>query len=98
MCLSARRRPEVVAHPAVRARFQRMIDALYDKSTGSSSRIVRALLLPDPPSIDLGEVTDKGSIHQRAVLTARAGSVEALYASEAGEDRRVILARPTRLR
>jgi feruloyl-CoA synthase len=38
------------------------------------------MVLAEPPSIDLGEVTDKGSINQRAVLQARAGLVEELYA------------------
>jgi feruloyl-CoA synthase len=36
-------------------------------------------LLREPPSIDKGEVTDKGSINQRAVLTHRAALVDALY-------------------
>ena len=39
------------------------------------------MLLEEPPSIDLNEITDKGSINQRAVLTRRANEVEALYAS-----------------
>jgi feruloyl-CoA synthase len=38
------------------------------------------MLLAEPPSIDANEITDKGSINQRAVLTRRAGLVEALYA------------------
>jgi feruloyl-CoA synthase len=36
-------------------------------------------VLAEPPSIDRGEVTDKGSINQRAVLQHRAALVEALY-------------------
>jgi len=43
------------------------------------------MLLADPPSIDLGEVTDKGTINQRAVLTARAALVEELYAKAPSE-------------
>ena len=39
----------------------------------------RAVVLAEPPSIDRGEVTDKGSINQRAVLTHRADLVDALY-------------------
>jgi feruloyl-CoA synthase len=50
------------------------------ESTGSSNRIVRAALLKEPPSLDAGEVTDKGTINQKAVLKARAALVEALYA------------------
>jgi feruloyl-CoA synthase len=52
-------------------------------ATGSSTRLARALVLEAPPSIDLGEVTDKGSINQRAVLAHRANLVEALYANPA---------------
>ena len=70
---------EVVRHPAVRARFQDVLDALARESTGSSTRIVRAMVLETPPSIDVSEVTDKGSINQRAVLQTRAALVEELY-------------------
>jgi feruloyl-CoA synthase len=37
-------------------------------------------VLAEPPSLDVGEMTDKGSINQRAVLAHRADLVEALYA------------------
>ncbi len=48
----------------------------------SSTRCVqRAMLLPSPPSLDHGEITDKGSINQRAVLNARSECVAALYAA-----------------
>ena len=50
-------------------------------ATGSSTRITRAILLDTPLSIDRGEVTDKGSINQRAVLEYRAGLIEVLYSS-----------------
>jgi feruloyl-CoA synthase len=43
--------------------------------------VVRLILLAEPPSMDTGELTDKGSINQRAVLSNRAALVEALYAS-----------------
>jgi feruloyl-CoA synthase len=71
---------EVLAHPAVRAKFQALLDAFAREATGSSTRIVRAILLDRPPSIDASEITDKGSINQRAVLKARAALVEELYA------------------
>jgi feruloyl-CoA synthase len=48
-------------------------------STGSSNRVTRAIVLEEPPSLDAGEMTDKGSINQRAVLARRAGLVEELY-------------------
>ena len=49
------------------------------ESTGSSNRIARAMVLDEPPSLDAGEMTDKGSINQRAVLARRAALVEELY-------------------
>ncbi|HTP61584.1 MAG TPA: feruloyl-CoA synthase, partial [Burkholderiales bacterium] len=64
----------------LRARLQPIFDRLASESTGSSNRIARAMLLETPPSIDAGEVTDKGSINQRAVLKNRAALVERLYA------------------
>ena len=81
---------DVLAAAPVRAFFQRLADALYRSGTGSATRVARCLLLVDPPSIDRGEITDKGSINQRAVLTHRDALVEHLYA---GGDSSVILPR-----
>jgi feruloyl-CoA synthase len=55
-------------------------------ATGSASRIVAALVMEEPLSFAKGEVTDKGSVNQRAVLRERADLVAALY----GDDPRVI--------
>jgi feruloyl-CoA synthase len=71
---------QVLASPGVHARFQGMLDKLSESSTGSANRISRLCLLSEPPTIDRGEITDKGSINQRAVLTHRAAIVEALHA------------------
>ena len=70
----------VLAHPQVRKAFEQFLGALSDPSRGTSARIGRAILLAEPPSLDVGEVTDKGSINQRAVLAHRAALVEELYA------------------
>jgi feruloyl-CoA synthase len=70
---------EVLHHERVRGFFQRMADTLLAGATGSANRVARLHVLVEPPSIDKGEVTDKGSINQRAVLTHRAALVEALY-------------------
>jgi len=75
---------EVVTHPAVRARFHSLLKSLGQQATGSSNRIVRAILAEEPPSLDAGEITDKGSFNQRAVLERRAGLVEGLYAGTPG--------------
>jgi feruloyl-CoA synthase len=70
----------VLASPQVRTAFAQLLNALADPSRGTSGRVGRAILLSEPPSLDVGEVTDKGSINQRAVLAHRAALVEELYA------------------
>lgn len=74
---------EVLNHPDVVEHFQHVINELAKTSTGSATRIARAILLSDPPSIDLGEITDKGSINQRMVLKHRDALVQALHADTA---------------
>ena len=51
--------------------------------TGSSNRVALAIVLEEPPSLDAGEMTDKGSINQRAVLKRRAELVRELYSDSA---------------
>jgi feruloyl-CoA synthase len=70
---------ETVANPAVRAKFQELLNELAAGATGSSSRIARAILMPEPPAIDAHEVTDKGSLNQAAVLKNRGALVLDLY-------------------
>jgi feruloyl-CoA synthase len=70
----------IVAHDALRREFAMLLDKLAASSPGSSTRICRLLLLEEPASLDVGEMTDKGSINQRAVLKHRAALVEELYA------------------
>jgi feruloyl-CoA synthase len=76
----------VAAHPAVRRRFGELLKSFNAPATGSSMRIERAVILDAPLSLDQQEVTDKGSINQRAVLTARAELVEQLYADPPSAD------------
>jgi feruloyl-CoA synthase len=71
---------EVLASPAVRAFFRDLAERLWSEGTGSASRVARLRVLEEPPSIDAGEVTDKGSINQRAVLARRAALIDAVYA------------------
>ena len=72
--------PDLADSPVLRALFQERLDALAKTATGSASFVARALILDTPPAIDKGEITDKGSINQRAVMAARASLVEDLYA------------------
>jgi feruloyl-CoA synthase len=65
--------------PLIRDAFRQRLAKFLASSTGSSTRITRALLLDTPLSIDRGEITDKGSINQRAVLDRHSQLIEALY-------------------
>ena len=70
---------EQIMHSApVQQHFQQVLNQLAQSSTGSATRIARAVASTRAPSLDLGEVTDKGSINQRAVLTHRADVVKGL--------------------
>jgi len=71
---------EIIADPRVRAALQSRLDALAATATGSSTRVARLAVLDTPLSIDADEITDKGSINQRAVLTRRADLVADIYA------------------
>ena len=53
---------------------------------GSSTQVRRALLLIEPPSLDGGEITDKGYVNQATSLTCRAAAIEKLYAEPPGSD------------
>jgi feruloyl-CoA synthase len=70
----------VLAHPAVHAAFAKRLKAMAAQSTGSSSFVQRIALQRELPSLEAGEITDKGSLNQRAVLKRRAAVVETLYA------------------
>jgi feruloyl-CoA synthase len=70
-------------HPDVREAFRRRLAGFAAAATGSSQRVARILIAAEPPSLDAGEITDKGSLNQRAVLQRRAEAVAALYAAPA---------------
>jgi feruloyl-CoA synthase len=72
------------ADPLIRAAFRERLVRFMAGSTGSSTRIARAVLLDTPLSIDRGEVTDKGSVNQRAVLEHRAALIDDIYAGAPG--------------
>src|SRR5262245_26192204 len=69
----------IVSASAVRNTFAERLKKLAAASPGSSTRIERAILMAEPPSMDKTEVTDKGSINQRAVLKNRSALVDELY-------------------
>jgi feruloyl-CoA synthase len=77
---------ELATHPKVRAYIARRLAADNLGRDGGSQRIARAVLLPDLPSIDFGEITDKGYVNQRAVTERRANLIERLYAKAPDAD------------
>ena len=81
---------DVLGSAPVLAHFQNLINELSKTATGSANRIARMCLLSEPPTIDKGEITDKGSINQRSVLTHRADTVAALH-----EERLHFILKPT---
>lgn len=73
---------EVLTSAPVRQWFSDWLARLNRDATGNASRLEWISLLVEPASIDRGEITDKGSINQRAVLQWRAAIVDALYRGE----------------
>lgn len=82
---------ELARHAAVHAHVRAAFAQWNGEHRGSSERIARALLLPDMPSIDANEITDKGYINQRLALERRRADVERLYASVPDRDIIVLL-------
>jgi feruloyl-CoA synthase len=83
---------DVLSSEPVLAHFQKVLNELAKTATGSANRIARMCLLSEPPTIDKGEITDKGSINQRAVLSHRSDTVAALH-----EERLHFILKPTLL-
>lgn len=73
---------DVTADVTVRRHFADLLTSFASRATGSSVRIERAVLASEAPFMDSAEMTDKGSLNQRAVLRNRAALVEDLYAAE----------------
>jgi feruloyl-CoA synthase len=71
----------LIGDARVTQEFKFLLNTFAKSATGSSNRVARAMLLSELPSLDAGEMTDKGSINQRAVLIRRAALVEELYAA-----------------
>ncbi len=85
-CVTAMVFPDVNAcrefdEAGLRATFGELLKSFATRSTGLSTRVAAIILLDTPPSIEAHELTDKGSISQRAVLENRTDVVEELYSA-----------------
>ena len=82
---------QIASNPAVRAMFHQRIAKLYAAGTGSSNRIVAALLVEAPPSGAAGELTEKGTVNSRALQRNRPELLDALFGHS---DERVLRLEP----
>ncbi len=77
---------EAATHPAILSRLLAGLQSHNKVNPGSSTQIRRALLMAEPPSLDAGEITDKGYVNQSLSLARRMALVEKLYADPPGND------------
>lgn len=73
---------QLCVHPEVKAYFEQFLQRLNEGVQGSSRRVSFIRLMDEAPSLDHHELTDKGSLNQRAILTRRAAFIAKLYANE----------------
>jgi feruloyl-CoA synthase len=76
----------VCASEALRAHAAALLAALATKATGSATVVARLVLMTEPPALDVGEITDKGSLNARTVLARRAAVADAAHAATPGPD------------
>lgn len=70
---------ELSDHPLVNEEIEKVLRKFNASATGSSNTILKYVIAKKPPSADLGEITDKGSVNQRAVLSHRAELIDQMY-------------------
>lgn len=71
---------DILRHESVVEKLTALLESFAAQATGNSNRVERAALLDEPPSLDAGEITDKGSLNQRVILDRRAALVEEIHA------------------
>jgi feruloyl-CoA synthase len=82
-CESATDLSSLLEQPAFREAFQSRLDRLFAAGTSATTRISRALLIPEPPSGI--EITDKNTLSFSAVMQKRKAEIQALYANRVGK-------------
>ncbi len=71
-----------VVDAALQAQVEEQLRTMSQGVVGSAKRITRALILAEPPSLKDREITDKGSLNVREIITRRAALLERLYDNE----------------
>lgn len=69
----------VLSHPKVRDWFQQFLLKFNQDATGSSNSVNMLYLMVDPPSLDAGEITDKGNLNQSKINQLRITLIEEMY-------------------
>ncbi len=72
----------VVTDKAYKGKVTAALERLAGQATGSSNRIVRALILAAPPSVKDAEITAKGSLNINAILRHRSQLLARLYTDD----------------
>ncbi|MGF6872780.1 AMP-binding protein [Paraburkholderia sp. MM5477-R1] len=70
---------DLLAYPVLLAKLEQCLAAVNEGQKGASMRVERLIMLAEPPSMQHYELTDKGSINQRAVLERRKDDVAVLF-------------------
>ncbi|MGZ5853850.1 MAG: feruloyl-CoA synthase [Xanthobacteraceae bacterium] len=64
---------------AYREELRAALGKMNEGVSGSSRIVRRAIVLTEPPSLDAGEITDKGSLNSRGIRERRSAVVDRLY-------------------
>ncbi|HSZ19271.1 MAG TPA: feruloyl-CoA synthase [Candidatus Acidoferrum sp.] len=70
---------QIASNKALRAALQDRLEQLAAMGTGSSNRVVAALLVESPPSHAAGELTEKGTVNSRALQRNRPELLDILF-------------------
>lgn len=70
---------EAFTDPRLKSDIARRLAMRLSEVSGSSSRVTRAIVLAEPPSMGDGEMTAKGNLNYRKVLDRRKSLLERLY-------------------
>ena len=71
-----------VIDPLLQSQIENRLSEMAKAASGSAKRISRAIILAEPPSLKDSEITDKGSLNLRKIMTRRSDLLERLYDNE----------------